>query len=92
MLKLRMRMRMLVKKLFLTIEDPLNMYRTASNETALIYDIPNMINEENIIIAQRQKKFSILSDKFCEEQPFLFFLPKGKLGNKAPRNIPISPA
>ena len=56
MLKLRMRMRMLVKKLFLTIEDPLNMYRTASNETALIYDIPNMINEENIIIAQRQKK------------------------------------
>ena len=72
MLKLRMRMRMLVKKLFLTIEDPLNMYRTASNETALIYDIPNMINEENIIIAQRQKKNSILSNKFCEEQPFLF--------------------
>ena len=49
-------MRMLVKKLFPTIEDPLNMYRTASNETALIYDIPNMINEENIIIAQGQKK------------------------------------
>ena len=32
---------------FASIEDPLNMYRTASNQTTLMSEIPNMINEEN---------------------------------------------
>ena len=35
---------------------------------------------------------SIFSDEFCEEQAFCYLLPEGKLGNKAPRDILISPA
>ena len=57
-----------------SVEDPLNMHRTASNETILISEIPNIINEENVTIAPRQRKktISILSDKFCEKQAFLY--------------------
>ena len=52
------------------VEDPLNMYRTASNETTLVSEIPNMINEKNAIIVpgQREKAVSILGNKFFEEQ------------------------
>ena len=38
------------------------MHRTASNETTLVSEIPNITNEENVIIA------SVLSDEFCEKQ------------------------
>ena len=67
---------------YASVEDPLNMQRTATNETTLISDIPNMINEENVIIVPCQGKtpVSILGDKFCEEQAFPYFLPKGKFG------------
>ena len=34
---------------FALVEDPLNMHRTASNETNLVSEILNIINEENII-------------------------------------------
>ena len=70
------------------------MHRTASNETTLISEIPNIINEENITIApgQRKKPVSILSDEFCEEQAFPYLLPTGKFGNNAPRDIQASPA
>ena len=77
-----------------SVEDPLNMHRTGSNETALVSQIPNIINDENVIIAPGQGKnpVSILSDQFCEEQAFPYLLPKGKFGYKAPRDFPISPA
>ena len=35
---------------FASVEDPLNMHKTPSNETTLAIEIPNIINEENIII------------------------------------------
>ena len=35
---------------FALVEDPLNMHRTASNEISLVSDIPNIINDENVII------------------------------------------
>ena len=41
---------------FVLIEALLNMYRTASNNTALVSEIPNIIDEENVIIASGQKK------------------------------------
>ena len=34
---------------FALVEDPLNMDRTASNETNLVSEILNIINEENVI-------------------------------------------
>ena len=70
------------------------MYRTASNETTLVPEISNIINEENVIIAPRQGKtpVSVLRDEFCEEQAFPHLLPKRKSGYNVPRDIPVSPA
>ena len=81
-----------------SIEDPLNVHRTASNETAFVSVVSAqfsyIINDKNIIIApgQGKKPVSILSDEFCEEQAFPYLLPKGKFGYKAPQDIGISPA
>ena len=41
---------------YASVEDPLNMCRTASNETTLVSEIPSIINEENVVIAPRQRK------------------------------------
>ena len=58
---------------YASVEDPLNIHRSTSNDTTLVSEIPNIINEENVITAPRQgkKTISVLSDKFCEEQRFL---------------------
>ena len=63
------------------------MHRTASNEINLVSEILNIINDENVIIAQGQGRL-ISNDEFCEEQAYL--LPKAKFGYNAPRDIPIS--
>ena len=57
-------------------------------------EIPNVIDEENVIIAPGQGKTPVsnLSDKFCEEEAFPHLPPIGKFGFNAPRNIPISAA
>ena len=39
-----------------SVEDPLSMHRTASNETALVSEISYIINDENVIIAPGQGK------------------------------------
>ena len=77
---------------YASVEDPLNMHRTATNEITLISEIPNIINEENVIIAPRQGKtpVSVLGDELCEEQAFPHLLFKGKFGYSVPRDIPIS--
>ena len=77
---------------FASVKGPLKMQRTASNEANLVSEIPNIVNNENFIIASGQEKtISILSDEFFEEQAFPYLLPKGKLGYNAPQDIPISP-
>ena len=38
------------------VEDSLIMHRTGSNETALVSEIPYIINDENVIMTPRQKK------------------------------------
>ena len=65
-----------------------------SNDTVLVSEIPCIINDENVVIAARQREqpVSILSDEFFEGQAFPYLLPKGIFGYKAPRYIPISPA
>ena len=62
------------------------MHRTGSNETVLVSEFPYMISDEHVIIAlgPRKKPVFILSDEFCEEQAFVYFLPKSKFGYKAP--------
>ena len=36
---------------YASVEVPLNIHKSAANETTLFSEIPNIINEENIIIA-----------------------------------------
>ena len=52
------------------------MHRTVSNKTNLVAEIPNLTNKESVIIALWQGKipFSILSDRFCEQQAFPYLL------------------
>ena len=82
------------KKEYASVEDLLDMHRITSNETALISQIPNIINEENVIIAPEQEKktVSFLSYKFYEKQAFPYLLPKSKFGYNASLDIPINPA
>ena len=56
-----------------SVEDPLSMHRTGSNETALVSEIPSIVNDENVMIAlgQGEKPVSVLSDEFCEAFPYL---------------------
>ena len=79
---------------YASVEDPLSMHRTASNETTLSSEIPNVILEENVIIAPGQEKFSasILSDEFCGQEAFSYLFPRGRLGYNTPGDVPISPA
>lgn len=50
-----------------SIDDLLNMLITALNEITLVSEIPNIIHEENVIIAPGKKIVLILCKKFCEE-------------------------
>ena len=67
---------------FASVDDPLNMYRNASSETAYVFEITNITNEENVTIAPGQRKVpvSIWRGKFCKEQAFPHLLLKGKFG------------
>ena len=71
---------------FASVEDPLNMHKTPSNETTRAIEIPNIINEENIIIVggQEKKPASILSDEPCKKQAFPYLLPKDEVGYNVP--------
>ena len=70
------------------------MDKTASHETALVLEIPYIINDENVITGPGQeiKTVSILSEESPEEKAFPYLLPKGKLrySYKAPQDISIS--
>ena len=78
---------------FASVEDPLNMHRNATYETTLVFEIPSIISDENVIIAtgQGEKPVSVLSDEFCEKQTFAYLFAEGKFGYNAPRDIPLSP-
>ena len=67
------------------------MHRTATIETTLTSEIPNLINEKNVIIGQGKSPVSILADEFCEEQAFPNLLAKIKFDFSVPRDIPASP-
>ena len=46
---------------FPLVQDPLNMHRTASDETILISDIPNIINKKMLLLHQGRSRISIFS-------------------------------
>ena len=77
---------------YASVEGLLNMHRTVSNITNLISDIPNINNEEDVIIAlgQRKKTASILIDEVYIEQAFPNLLSKSKFGYNTFRDIPLS--
>ena len=69
--------------------DPLNLFRTPTNKTVLISEIPNvMIDYENIIITPGEGKTpqSLINDELAF--PKLF--PSGKFGSKVERDIKLS--
>ena len=63
---------------YASVEDLLNMHRTVSNKTTLISEIPNVNNEEDVIIAlgQRKKTALILIDEIYIEQAFPYLPPR----------------
>lgn len=67
---------------YASVEDLLNMHRTISNKTTLISEIPNVNNEEDVVIAlgQRKKPALILIDEIYIGQAFPYLPPKGKFG------------
>ena len=79
---------------YASVEHPLNMHITVRSCENMISEIPNIISEENFIIAPGQEKtpVSILGDEFCEEQAFPYLLHKSKFGYSVLRDIPVSPA
>ena len=81
-----------IKREYASVQDPLNMHRTVWNETILVAEIPNIINEENLIFAPEQEKtpVSILGDKFCEEQTFPCLFPTVKFLHNTPCDISVS--
>ena len=48
---------------FASIEGPLSMHRTGSNETIVVFEIPNIIIDKNIVIPPAQKKRNSFSFK-----------------------------
>ena len=60
---------------YVSAEDPLNMHRNATNETTLISEIANIINEKNVIIDPGQGKHQFLFwvINFVKNKHFLIF-------------------
>ena len=43
---------------FNSVEDPLNMHRTVLNQTILVSEIPNIINQKMVLLHQGKQKIS----------------------------------
>ena len=60
---------------YTSVEDLLNIHRTSSNGTTHVYEISNIIKEENVIIALGQEKKIYLSViNFVKSKHFLIFI------------------
>ena len=73
-------------------ENPLNNDRVNSAEMCVVPNIYNSnSNTLEISPGENNSPLSFFNDEFCEEQAFPFLFPKGKLGHKTERSIPLSP-
>ena len=70
------------------------MLKSASNETILAYEIPNIFDEENVIIMVGQGKAPVLtlSGKFWKEQDFSYSLSKVEFDYNVPQDFLTNPA
>ena len=87
------------------IDDPLNEFRAATNETCLqsvIPDYPVVIEENDCIVSlgneiyniapgENRHPVSFMTDKQCEELAFPVLFPKGKYGYTFERKVKLSP-
>ena len=85
-------------------DDPLNQFRTPTNETCLqsvIPDYPASVEENdqvslgneiyNIAPGENRHAVSFMTDKQCEELALPVLLPRGKFGYNADRDVKLSP-
>ena len=59
----------------------------------MVYEIPNIVENENLIVAPCQGKtpVAIANDEFCEELAFPYLFPSGKFGYKVKRESALFP-
>ena len=73
-------------------DDPLNEYRTNSEETCFI---PNIYNCETGILdiapGEGKRPQAIFDDEYCEEQAFPYLFPTGRFGYNVSRQVKLSP-
>ena len=77
------------------LDDPLAQFKSVSDETTFISEIPAETGiEEAIAITPGEGKqpVPLLGDEFCEELGHPHLLPTGKFGYKTEKETPISPS
>ena len=77
------------------LDDPLANFKTVSDETTVILEIPSAtdIEEAFIVTPDVGKNLrTLLGDEFCKELAHSHLFPAGKFGYKAEREIQISPS
>ena len=78
---------------FASVEDPLNMNRTASNETVVLSEVSNIILlAKMILLYWGRKPVSILSDEFCDELTVPHLFSRSKFDFNTCRDILLSSA
>ena len=77
------------------LDDPLAKFKTVSDETTVISEIPSATDIEEpftVTPGEGKKPRTLFGDEFCEELAHLHLFPTGKFGYKAEREIQISPS
>ena len=77
------------------LDDPLAKFKTVSDETTVLSEIPSATDiEEEFIITpgEGEKPRMLLGDEFCEELAHPHLFPTEKFGYKPEREIQISPS
>ena len=73
-------------------ENPLDVHRTASNETIMMSKFPIDIDDKHTVSVapgEGRRPLSIFEDENCEEMTFPHLHPTGKFGYKVKRDIPM---
>ena len=77
------------------LDDSLAQFKSVSDETIFISEIPTVTDTEEAIVvtpSEGKQPLSLLGYEFCEELAHPHLFPSGKFGYKAKREMPISPS